>query len=219
MRTSCTFPDTITDPTISHLLAIGAGALKALQDHLSKPSPPPPLSEGASSVPPWWSLISIPFHFILILLSLDTPESLNQVSRAFSTLQAVAVVFDSQLTREATQNATMLIRLSQNRKERDVKTLRDALSGVHGTNENGLTGSEPLGRYVVLEPERVVNDGLNGNKAGQQQPMGDGLAGARNFVPDLNGFVTGDTDGLINPDNLAMDWDALLGNPDLLDWI
>ncbi len=151
--------------------------------------------------------------------SLDTPESLNQVSRAFSTLQAVAVVFDSHLTREATQNATMLIRLSQNRKERDVKTLRDALSRVHGTNENGLTGSEPLGRYVVLEPERVVNDGFNGSKAGQQQPMGDGLAEASNFVPDLNGLGTGDTDGLINPDNLAMDWDALLGNPDLLDWI
>ena len=99
MRTSCTFPDTNRDQMISH-------------------PPPSPLSEAASSVPPWWSLVSILFHFILILLSLDIPESLDQVSRAFGTLQAVAAIFDSHLTREAIQNATMLIRLSHNGKER-----------------------------------------------------------------------------------------------------
>ena len=41
----------------------------------------------------------------------------------------------------------------------------------------------------------------------------------RNLVPDLGGLGTGISDSLISSDNLDVDWDALLGNPDFLDWI
>ena len=159
------------------------------------------------------------FHFILILLSLDTAESLTQVSLALHTLQAVAAVFDTHLTREAVHNATMLIRMSQNRKERDVKFLRDALNDVSRTNEDGLAASRLSKQGTTLEPERIEIESLNRSKAGQQQQEGDGPSEGFNLVPDLGGLGTGISDSLINPDNLDVDWDALLGNPDFLDWI
>lgn len=166
MRSPITLTTSSVDPTIAHLLSVGSGALKPIHDHLSKSSPP---SEDASSVTPWGSLISIPFHFILILLSLDTPESLSRVSSALQTLQAVAAVFNTHLTRDAVQSATMLIRLSQNRKERDVQALRDALNKVSRPNEDGLSGSRQSGRDALVEPERIEIDGLNSSRAGQQQ--------------------------------------------------
>ena len=219
MRTSIAFTASDTDPTIARLLSIGSEALEAIRNYLAKSSPSSPLSEGASSVSPWWSLISIPFHFTLILLSLDTPKSLGKVSRALHTLEAVAAVFNTHLTREAVQNATMLIRLSQNRKERDVKALKDALSDVCRTNENGLATSGPSGRSAVLEPERIEIDGLNNSRAGRPRVVGDGLAEALNTETDSSGLGTGNAYGLIDPGNLDVDWDALLGDPKVLDWI
>ncbi|CAD6594436.1 MAG: hypothetical protein ASARMPRED_009438, partial [Alectoria sarmentosa] len=218
MRNAVTCTTSTAEPTIVHLLSIGSGALKAIHDHLPKSSPPSPHSEDAPSVTPWWSLISIPFHFILILLSLDTPESISQVSRALQTLQAVAAVFNTHLTREAVQNATMLIRLSLNRKERDVKALRDVLSEVSRCNEDGLTGSRQSGRDAVVEPEGIEIDRLNSSRAGQQQQAGNQLSEDLGLEWDLGGLGTGNSDGLINP-NIAVDWDALFENPDLLDWM
>jgi hypothetical protein len=223
MRNFITSITSFTDPTISHLLSIGSEALKAIHDQLSKPPPPPPSphSTDVSSVTPWWSLISIPFHFILILLSLDTPESLSQVSRALHTLQAVAAVFDTHLTREAVQNATMLIRLAQSRKERDVKALREALSEISGTHETSLIRLGPSGGDVVVGPERIEIDGLNRSTSVQQQRQqqqqgGKEVAESFNFGTDLSGLCAGNLEGLVIPDSLAMDWDAIFENPD---WI
>jgi hypothetical protein len=221
MRNFITSTTSSADPTISHLLSIGSAALKAIHDQLSKPSPPPPRSTDVLSVTPWWSLVSIPFHFILILLSLDTPESLSQVSRALHTLQVVAAVFDTHLTREAVQNATMLIRLAQSRKERDVKALREALSEISGTHETSLTGLGPSGGDAVIGPERIEIDGLNSSTSVQQQRqqqlLGEkGVAESLNFGTDLKGLCTGNLEGLIIPDSMAMDWDAIFENPD---WI
>jgi hypothetical protein len=227
MRNFITSITSFADPTISHLLSIGSEALKAIHDQLSKPSPSSPHSTDVSSVTPWWSLISIPFHFILILLSLDTPESLSQVSRALHTLQVVAAVFDTHLTREAVQNATMLIRLAQSRKKRDVKALREALSEISGTHETNLIGLGPSGGDAVVGPERIEIDGLNRSTSVQQQQQrrqqqqqqqqgGKGVAESFNFGTDLSGLCTGNLEGLIIPDSLAMDWDAIFENPD---WI
>jgi hypothetical protein len=220
MRNFTTSISSFADPTISHLLSIGSEALKAIHGQLSKP-PPSPHSTDVSSVTPWWSLVSIPFHFILILLSLDTPESLSQVSRALHTLQVVAAVFDTHLTREAVQNATMLIRLAQSRKERDVKALREALSEIPGTHETSLIGLGPSGGDAVVGPERIEIGGLSRSTSVQQQRQqqqqgGKGVAESFNFGADFSGLCTGNLEGLIIPDNLAMDWDAIFENPD---WI
>jgi hypothetical protein len=221
MRNFITSTTSSADPTISHLLSIGSAALKAVHDHLSKPSPPSPHSIDVSSVTPWWSLVSIPFHFILILLSLDTPESLSQVSSALHTLQVVAAVFDTHLTREAVQNATMLIRLAQSRKERDVMALREALSENSGTHETSLTGLGPSGGDAVVGPERIEIDGLNSSTSVQQQRQrqqldGNGVAESFNFGPGSSGLCTGNLEGLVIPDSLAIDWDTVFENQD---WI
>jgi hypothetical protein len=220
MRNFITSTTSSADPTISHLLSISSAALKAIHDHLSKPSAPSPHSTDVSSVTPWWSLVSIPFHFILILLSLDTPESLSQVSSTLHTLQVVAAVFDTHLTREAVQNATMLIRLAQSRKERDVKALREALSENLETHETSLTGLGPSGGDAVVGPERIEIGGLNSSTSAQQRQQqqlgGKGVGESFNFGTDLSGLCTGNLEGLIIPDSLAMDWDAIFENQD---WI
>jgi hypothetical protein len=220
MRNFITSTTSSADPTISHLFSISSAALKAIHDHISKPSAPSPHSTDVSSITPWWSLVSIPFHFILILLSLDTPESLSQVSSTLHTLHLVAAVFDTHLTREAVQNATMLIRVAQSRKGRDVKALREALSENMGTHETSLTGLGPSSGDAVVGPERIEIDGLNSGTSVQrrqrQQLGGKGVAESFNFGTDLSGLYTGNPEGLVIPDSLAMDWDAIFENPD---WI
>jgi hypothetical protein len=221
MRNFITSTTSSADPMISHLLSISSAALKAIHDHLSQPSPLFPHSTDVPSVTPWWSLVSIPFHFILILLSLDTPESLSQVSSAYHTLQTVAAVFDTHLTREALQNATMLIRLAQSRKERDVKSLRDALSENSGTHETSLAELRPSGGDAAVGLEQIEIGGLNSSTNVQQQRQrqqlgGKGVAESFDFGTDLSGPCTGSLEGLVFPDSLAMDWDAIFENSD---WI
>ena len=77
---------------------------------------------------------------------------------------------------KAVQNAIVLIRLSQDRKERDAKALRDALSEVSGTDDTSLTWSGPSGRDTAPEPERVALHGLNSKKDSQQRLVGDRFA-------------------------------------------
>ncbi|EXJ71851.1 uncharacterized protein A1O5_04352 [Cladophialophora psammophila CBS 110553] len=88
------------EPTTSNILSIRSAALQSIQEHLTNRP-----SSSHYSVIPWWSLISIPFHFILILLSIDTPECLAQVSHLLAIIRAVGAAFDTHLTRGALQNA------------------------------------------------------------------------------------------------------------------
>ena len=74
---------------------------------------------------------------------------------------------------KAVQNAIMLIRLSQDRKERDAKALRDALSEVSGTDDTSLNWSGPSGRDTAPKPEI---HGLNSKKDSQQRLVGDRFA-------------------------------------------
>jgi hypothetical protein len=213
-----TSANSLTEPSISHLLSIGSTALKGIHDQLSKPSPTSPSSAHGSCVTPWWSLVSIPFHFILILLSLDTPESLSKVAHALHTLQAVTAVFDTHLTREALQNATMLIRLAQTRKERDAKALGEAISKISGTHEVNLAGFGSPSGGTGARPEQIQIDGLNRSTSVQQQPQlgirGDAVG--FNSGADLSGLYAENLEDLIIPDSLALDWNAILENPD---WI
>jgi hypothetical protein len=120
------------------------------------------------------------------------------------------------------QNATMLIRLAQSRKERDAKALREALSKISGTHETSLIGLGPSGGDAVVGPERIEIDGLNRStsvrqqRQQQQQQGGKEVAESFNFGTDLSGLCTGTLEGLITPDSLAVDWDAIFENPD---WI
>ena len=190
------------DSNISHLLSIGMETLTIIDEHLLNPVSQCSGVEGLM-VTPWWSLIIVPFHFILILLSLDTQESLSRVQPALATLQAVARVFDTHLTREAVQNATMLIRLAQNRKERDVTVLKAALNEIpipenRSGNEHKddvATGSE----IALSDPQQLSGKEVEGY----------------NPTPDFNGTFSTGFEAML-PDNLDIDWDAIFQTSD---WI
>ena len=215
------------DATISNILSIGSAALLTIHEHLTCA---PPLSHSlqSQSIVPWWSLISIPFHYILILLSLDTQDCLTQISHALQTLQEVASVFDTHLTREAVQNATILIRLSQSRKEADAQLLRQALNEVGQTKS---TSKDQAHLVHVRDAERASTPTAGftdmGGSGQNSQPIEQHEDSHKttentNGAMGLNGYTNGsfidlgiNADQLLS-DSLALDWNALFEN---LDWI
>jgi hypothetical protein len=216
LRPFLTSTNSTTDPKIvSNILSIGLAALKAIEGHLSKPlAPPAPSSHSTddSVITPWWSLASIPFHFILILLSLDTPESLSRVSTALGTLQAIKRAFNTHLTREAVQNAAMLIHLAQSRKELDVQALKGALNDNPCVQETGTAGLVPSGGDAAMAP--ISNGGTRIQQ--QSQPVGEqGIMEGLGLATHMNGSATGDMESVIMSDNLAdINWDAVFRNTD-----
>jgi hypothetical protein len=197
---------TSADATTSNILFIGSTALHAIREHLFNSR------DESSSTTPWWSLISIPFHFILILLSIDTPECLAQVSHAYQTLQLVATAMDTHLTREAVQNARILIRLSQTRKERESETLKTALNQVQVTqtslsarnfvvNNDQQTAGTGSSRQP-LPPQTMVDGSVAGNVGGVMGfPMVNGASVDFGLPPDQS-----------TTDNTNLDWDTLFDN-------
>ena len=189
------------DPTVSHLLDLGHKALKVIRGYLSQPSPAP-----------WWSLISIPFQFVLILLSLDTTESLSQIAHALEILTEVAASFDTHLTREAVQNAKTLIRLSQNRKERDAQILRNAI----GLSAGGLEDEDS----AVADHGEAETRGSDTPFAGQQRKPEQESAtrAAPDSSTDYQGIISTGLDNgeggieFWDPDNLSLDWDAIFAS-------
>ena len=215
------------EATIPSLLSIGSAALLVIHEHLSN-APPPSHSMQSQSIIPWWSLLSIPFHYILILLSLDTQDCLARVSHALQILQEVSSMFDTHLTREAVQNATMLIRLSQSRKEADAQVLKQALNGV-GRTQSVSAGAAQVVQKSNAERPSALGTGsasIGGSSAStmrvEQDVVANSITENTNGVLNLNGAANGrfldlgmNGDHLLS-DNLNLDWNALYEN---LDWI
>jgi hypothetical protein len=212
-RNFVTSGNSSADLAISHLLSIGTVALKAINDHLNDLSPPHSLhSPDRPAVTPWWSLVSVPFHFTLIALSLDTEQSLGHVSCTLRVLQAVVAVFDTHLTREAVQNAVTLVRFAQHRKERDISALSGALDGIPGISQPSMSDLGASGGGGVVEMNQIASDGSN-IASTQQQPTGTTAVGNLNFEPNSMDMWSGNLNGLMIPDSMSFDWDALFEYP------
>ena len=199
------------DPTVSHVLNLGYKALEVIRGHLSQPSPAP-----------WWSLISIPFQFVLILLSLDSTESLSQIANALEILTEVAAQFDTHLTREAVQNAKTLIRLSQDRKERDARILRNAItSSAGGSEDEDIPPVAPINIAVDHEEgTRGLATALTGQqRKPEREPA---TRAAPNLSTGYQGLTTAGLEdseswnGFWDPENLSLDWDAIFASTELI---
>ncbi|MCJ1241189.1 hypothetical protein MMC14_009193 [Varicellaria rhodocarpa] len=215
------------EATISHILSIGSAALLTIHEHLSGGAASCH-SMQSESIIPWWSLALIPFHYILILLSLDTQDCLARVSHALQTLQEVASVFNTHLTREAVQNATMLIRLSQSRKEADAQVLRQALNEVGQTKSISTVRTQSMQRRAAEQSSNLGtgSDSTGGGRVSNQPIQQD--VDRNNTAENISGGLDMDDNGNggyvdlgINPnqflsDGLTLDWNALFDN---LDWI
>ena len=77
---------------------------------------------------PWWKVISTPFQFLCVLLSVDTPESLKLIPQALRTLLQVNEVFGTQRTKESYETAQLLVQIAQQKKEKELNYLKEGLS-------------------------------------------------------------------------------------------
>ena len=89
---------------------------------------------------PWWKVISTPFQFLCVLLSIDSLESLKMVSDTLRVLLQINEMFATQRTREAYETAQLLIQIASQRKEKELGCLRDGLAVT--SNDPGVIMAE-----------------------------------------------------------------------------
>ena len=76
----------------------------------------------------WWNIVGVPFHSICVLIALYTMESLTLLPQAMETLQSVATVFGSHVSREALRTAHYLVRVAEKRKRKELVCLQQCLN-------------------------------------------------------------------------------------------
>ena len=77
---------------------------------------------------PWWKVISTPFQFLCVLLSIDSPGSLKLIPQALRTLLQVNEIFNTQRTKETCETAQVLVQIAQQKKEKELSHLREGLA-------------------------------------------------------------------------------------------
>ena len=75
---------------------------------------------------PWWNILSTPFQSLLVLLAMDSDESLPLVEENMSVLRAVFDTFPTYLAGEVLQTARILIQALEHRKLKQAKQLSKA---------------------------------------------------------------------------------------------
>ena len=92
---------------------------------------------------PWWHVANIPFQFLCILLAIDTRESLSYVGPALRSFRAITSHYSTPTLHTALETIESLVRLSQNKKERDLILLRDRMQQEDsGLTEQNSTASQ-----------------------------------------------------------------------------
>ena len=122
----------LSEPILSAVLALGADGIEAAKTL-------------ASDHQPWWKVISTPFQFLCVLLSMDTLESLKHVPAALRALLHINDIFATQRTREAYEAAQFLVQIAQQKKERELDCLREGAAVVAPTATAEDAGAAALG--------------------------------------------------------------------------
>ena len=138
-QSSCT---SIPSETTSLVISIGLSAL-------------PSVERLAARHLPWWTVISVPFRLLCVLLAIDSRESLSRVAQVIITLEEVGRQWDTHMVREAVGCAGVLVKLSRRKKEKDLKWLDDGMPhgpiagegeagiGLHDTSTDGIVQQSP----------------------------------------------------------------------------
>jgi hypothetical protein len=203
-----------SDSMLSRLTSIGKKALEMIEDELA--------SSRSNGTPPqpWWGLVALPFHYVLILLSQEDNDCLALIPNALKTLKNVAACFDNRLVREAVETANALIKLSIQSKERGVKLLREAL-GSDATQQS--IGANPpststldtmvsgSGQTHSLDSETLPGEPNLHSVPGQAIGVGDEFADPTSNERNFGNLWSWPIDANFN----SIGWDSVLSD---LDW-
>ncbi|KAJ8063715.1 hypothetical protein OCU04_007578 [Sclerotinia nivalis] len=121
---------------------------------------------------PWWHIANIPFQFVCVLLTMDTPDSLSHIGEALETLDAVSRCFTTRSLTESAATARTLVELSRKRKQEEINILGH---GLKTRIEPIPTGQLPIpgmiGKQMVPSPMGMGNANGNGNVNNMVQGM------------------------------------------------
>ncbi|KAK3639174.1 hypothetical protein LTR56_008765 [Elasticomyces elasticus] len=76
---------------------------------------------------PWWNVVHAPFQFLCCVLAIATPRALAHVKDGMSLLHRIAQTYDTHMTREAYNQAAILVQMSRRRKEKELQALNSVL--------------------------------------------------------------------------------------------
>jgi hypothetical protein len=147
---------------------------------------------------PWWTIISVPFQLVCVLLAIDSRESLSHVAQAMNTLESVGKHWDTHMAREAVGCAGLLVKLSRRRKEEDLRYLESSMprsSGPHGPVDLAETVEETLQPTTCTGTSTAQSQ--PGRGADTSMVENTAMPPAINWADGLNIEI---------PDNLNIDW-------------
>ncbi|KAI1608220.1 C6 zinc finger domain protein [Exophiala viscosa] len=119
------FGHILTEDKIDQIIEVGVPALEAAR-------------RLAAVGHPWWNVLGTVFHFICVLLSINSNSSLERVAEAVRTLEALAQYLDTHMAREAVQTAKDLVKAALDQRRKATQSLENALTGsaASGTSPN-----------------------------------------------------------------------------------
>lgn len=77
---------------------------------------------------PWWNILGTVFHFVCVLLSINTSNSIDLVPEAMRTLEQVVQQLNTHMAKEALQTANALVLASLEQKRKAARSLEKALA-------------------------------------------------------------------------------------------
>lgn len=171
----------------------------------------PASSDLAAQHLPWWTVISVPFQLLCVLLAIDSRESLSHVAEAMDALEEVGKCWDTHMVREAVGSASFLVKLSRKRKEEEMKFLNNSFPKKSG----------PHGHLGDTSNQRTANDNIKASGAGDMSiaetiPTSDAQTSSvpGMSMPENIGWIDGMEPQL--PENFAIDWNTFFNT---LDWL
>lgn len=147
---------------------------------------------------PWWTVISVPFQLVCVLLAIDSRESLSHVAQAMNTLECVGRHWDTHMAREAVGCAGLLVKLSRRRKEEDLRYLESSMprsSGPHGPVELSEAAEESFQPTIRTDTSTVSGQPISSLDADMAE--GSAMPLAINWADGLDVEI---------PENLNIDW-------------
>jgi hypothetical protein len=110
------FGHTLTDDKVNQMIEVGVPALQAAR-------------RLAALRHPWWNILGTVFHFICVLLSMNSSSSLERVPEAVRTLEHLAQQLNTHMAREAVQTAKDLVKAALDQRRKGTQSLENALTG------------------------------------------------------------------------------------------
>ena len=171
--------------------------------------------EFSSNCVPWWPLLSVPFHFLCLLLMADAPETLAHIPETLVALEQVCSQWHQGSTaRVVLALANYLMDASRRRKRDDLALLGvsadDSITKLSLTDTLFVTTTATAAMTDLNSNELSLLSSSSYNSNSEEQDfisISEELDALADAESDLNGYLEGSRhcgDGTVSPDALQL---------------